>query len=91
MRCPGCQRENRPDAKFCDRCGTALQEPFESVSLASSYADVRRSLIESLEQQKATAEILRVISQSPTDTQPVFDVIKRRSTVRWLFFRRVRL
>src|SRR4029450_12553162 len=65
------------DGQIClmETCAAQAAIATENARLLTELQAKNASLTEALEQQTATAEILRVISRSPTNVQPVFDAI----------------
>ena len=61
---------------FSDQAVIAI----ENVRLFDEVQAKTRDLIEALEHQTATSEVLSAISRSPTEVQPVFDAIARSAT-----------
>ena len=71
----GLQVVRMPPAPFSDRDISLLKTFADQAVIAIQNARLFRDTQEALQQQKASADILRVISGSVADTQPVFDKI----------------
>jgi GAF domain-containing protein len=74
------QRTNKPKAEKTPSARVSTTDLQEQVAaLTRELTEARDELTEALEYQTATGEVLNVISRSPSDVQPVFDMIAERA------------
>ena len=70
------QRTNKPKAAKTPSARVSTTDLQEQVAaLTRELTEARDELTEAFEYQTATGEVLNVISRSPSDVQPVFDMI----------------
>jgi hypothetical protein len=67
------------EKRLAETLGQLQSRDRELAEAREQLTAAHAQLSESHEQQTATSEILRVISQSPTDVQPAFDAIARNA------------